>query len=122
MARERGRRRGVKWLVGLVIVLALLWSGVWYLAGRAAHAGVDWLAAAVSARGGSLSWDAQAIGGFPLTLDFHSSGLKFAYAPASVAGALNQLTARAPLSTIPAASPPTSSARSSSMRPTRDWR
>ena len=97
MARERGRRRGVKWLVGLVIVLALLWSGVWYLAGRAAHAGVDWLAAAVAARGGNLSWDEQAIGGFPLTLDFHSSGLKFAYAPASVAGALNQLTARAPL-------------------------
>jgi hypothetical protein len=97
MARERGRRRGVKWLFGLIIVLALLWSGVWYLAGRAAHAGVDWLAAAVSARGGNLTWDEQAIGGFPLTLDFHSSGLKFAYPAASLAGALNQLTARAPL-------------------------
>jgi hypothetical protein len=97
MARERGRRRGVKWLTGLIIILALLWCGVWYVAGRAAQAGVDRLAAAVSARGGSLSWEEQGIGGFPLTLDFHGSGLKFAYAPASLAGALNQLTAQAPL-------------------------
>jgi hypothetical protein len=97
MARERGRRRGVKWLTGLIIVLALLWCGVWYGAGRAAQAGVNRLAAAVSARGGTLSWEEQDIGGFPLALDFHGSGLKFAYAPDSVAGGLNRLTARAPL-------------------------
>jgi hypothetical protein len=97
MAREYGRRRGVKWLTGLIIVIALIWCGVWYVAGRAAQAGVERLQAAVSARGGSLSWEEQGISGFPLTLDFRGSGIKFAYAPASLAGALNQLTARAPL-------------------------
>jgi hypothetical protein len=97
MARERGRRRGVKWIAGLLIVLALLWCGIWYVAGRAAQAGVDRLTAAVTARGGSLSWEEQGIGGFPLNLDFRGSGLKFAYAPASVAAGLNRLTAQAPL-------------------------
>jgi hypothetical protein len=97
MARERGRRRGVRWLIGLLILLALVWCGVWYAAGRAAQAGVDRLTAAVSARGGSLSWEEQGIGGFPLNLDFHGSGLKFAFAPASVAAGLNRLTAQAPL-------------------------
>ena len=99
MARERGRGRGVKWLAGLVIVLALLWSGVWYLAGRAAHAGVDWLAAAVSARGGSLSWENQAIGGFPLTLAIrprrHQAALELAGVRAVHAAAHARIPVRA---------------------------
>ena len=80
MASELGRRRGVRWLVGLLVILALSWCGYWYAVSRAAQAVIDRITAAVSARGGSLSWTEQRIGGFPASLDLRGSQVKFAYA------------------------------------------
>jgi hypothetical protein len=97
MARERGRRRGVRGFLWFLVVLAVLWCGVWYAAGRVAQMGLDHLTAAVSARGGSLSFADQGLGGFPLNVDFHGSDLRLAYTPASVAAGLNRVTAQAPL-------------------------
>src|SRR3954447_23338895 len=97
MARERGRRRGMKWLIGLVIVLGLAWTGYWYAVSRAAETVIARMSAAISAHGGSLSWSEQGISGFPLSLDFRSSEVKFTYAPASVAAGINRVTASAPL-------------------------
>src|SRR5258707_497736 len=85
MARERGRRRGVRWLVGLLVIPTLAWCGYWYAVSRAAEAVIERIAAAVTAHGGSLSWTDQGIGGFPLSLDLRGSQVKFAYAPASLA-------------------------------------
>ena len=97
MAGERGRRRGARWLFGLLVVLALSWCGYWYAVSRAAQAVIDRMAAAVSARGGSLSWTEQRIGGFPASLDLGGSEVKFAYAPTSIAAGINRVTASAPL-------------------------
>ena len=97
MARERGRRRGTRWLFGLLVILALSWCGYWYAVSRAAEAVIDRITAAVSARGGSLSWTEQRIGGFPASLDLRGSQVKFAYAPTSIAGGINRVTASAPL-------------------------
>ena len=55
------------------------------------------MTAAVSARGGSLSWTEQRIGGFPASLDLGGSQVKYAYAPASIAAGINRVTASAPL-------------------------
>src|SRR6478736_10132839 len=95
MAGERGGRRGVRWLIGLLIVLALSWCGYWYAVSRAAQAVIDRMAAAVSAHGGSLSWAEQRIGGFPASLDLGGSEVKYAYAPASIAAGINRVTASA---------------------------
>src|SRR5579871_4994611 len=97
MARERGRRRGLRWLTGLLVVLALLWCGYWYAVSRVAGVVIERVTAAVAAHGGSLTWSDQGLGGFPLSLDFRGSDLKFAYAPASVAAGINRVTASAPL-------------------------
>src|SRR4029077_17971832 len=88
MAGERGGRRGVRWLIGLLIVLALSWCGYWYAVSRAAQAVIDRMTAAVSARGGTLTWTGQQIGGFPASLDLRGSEVKFAYAPANIAAGI----------------------------------
>jgi hypothetical protein len=97
MAGERGRRRGVTWLVGVLLVLALAWCGYWYAVSRAAEVVIGRVISAVSAHGGSLSWTEQGIGGFPLSLDLRGSQVKFAYPPRSVAAGVNRVMASAPL-------------------------
>src|SRR5260221_4398268 len=97
MARERRRRRGIRWLIGLLIILGLAWTGYWYAVSRAAETVIAKVNSAISAHGGSLSWSEQGISGFPLSLDFRSSEVKFTYAPASVAAGINRVTASAPL-------------------------
>src|SRR5437763_8923216 len=69
MAGERGRPRGVRRLVGLLVILALAWCGYWFAASRAAEAVIERITSAVTAHGGTLSWIDQGIGGFPLSLD-----------------------------------------------------
>src|SRR5262245_25295461 len=97
MARERRRGRGIRWLFGLAIIVGLVWTGYWYAVSRAAETILAKVSSAISAHGGSLSWSEQGIGGFPLSLDFRSSEVKFTYAPASLAAGINRVTASAPL-------------------------
>jgi hypothetical protein len=98
MAREpRRRRRGSRWLIGLLIVLALVWCGYWYAASRAAEAGFNRFVEAFTAQGGSVACTEQGIGGFPLRLDLRCAGAKLSAQPANLAAGMNRLSASAPL-------------------------
>ncbi|MBN8994191.1 MAG: DUF2125 domain-containing protein [Rhizobiales bacterium] len=68
----------MRWLVGVLIVLAVLWCGYWYAASRVAAMGIARVTAAVAARGNEAGCGTQAIAGFPLTLDVQCAGARFA--------------------------------------------
>jgi len=78
--RQRVKRRGrpLRWLVGVLVVLAVLWSGYWYAASKVAAMGIERVTAAVAAHGREAGCGTQAIAGFPLSLDVQCSGAKFA--------------------------------------------
>jgi hypothetical protein len=97
MSTLNPRRRGRRFLVGTIIIVALLWSVYWYAASRIAGAGLERIAAALAARGGSVTCTEQGMGGFPLALDLRCSGGKLADSGSQMAAGLQRINASAPL-------------------------
>ncbi len=94
MARDRRRRRGGGWLVGLVVVLALLWVGYWFLAHYAAETA---LARLTTPRGETqITCGATDISGFPLRLDVRCDSPAYAEGTA-VNASIGTVHATAPL-------------------------
>jgi hypothetical protein len=85
----------VRWLVGVLIVLAVLWCGYWYAASRVAAMGMEKVVAAAAAHGRQAGCGTQAIAGFPLSLDVQCSGVKFA--GSDMSAGLGQIGLSAPL-------------------------
>jgi hypothetical protein len=93
--RERRRGRGRRFVVGFLILLAVLWCGYWYAASRVAAMGIEKVAAAVAAHGSKAACGTQAIAGFPLSLDVQCSGARLA--GTDLSADLGQIGVTAPL-------------------------
>lgn len=76
--RERRRGRGRRWVVGILILLVVLWSGYWFAASRVAAMGIGRVSAAAAAHGHQAGCGTQAIAGFPLSLDVQCAAARFA--------------------------------------------
>jgi hypothetical protein len=85
----------VRWLVGVLIVLAVLWCGYWYAASKVAAMGIEKVTAAVAAHGRTAGCGTQAIAGFPLSLDVQCSDAKLA--GTDLSADLGQIGVTAPL-------------------------
>lgn len=92
---QRRRGRGKRFLVGLVVILALLWCGYWLAASWIARTGIERAVAALSAGGRKVTCTDGGIAGFPLTLDLHCTGAEVAAAGDHLSGGLSGASASA---------------------------
>ena len=92
---KRRRGRGKRFLIGLVIVLAVLWCGYWYAASWVARQGIERAVAALSIGGRKVTCTDGGIGGFPLTLNLHCTGAEVAAGSDHIAGGIGGASARA---------------------------
>jgi hypothetical protein len=83
------RRNAIGWLIGIVVLLAILWVGYWAAANFAAGKAI----ARISARG--MNCQTLDTGGFPLRIDIRCD--RAAYANNGSTAALGGFLARAPL-------------------------
>ncbi len=92
------RRRGgwLGWLVGLVVLLALLWVGYWYAARYAAETAIARLNSG-PVGGATVSCAAPTLGGFPLTLDVRCERVTASTAAGQIEANLGTVSATAPL-------------------------
>ena len=94
MARDRQRRGRGGWLIGLIVVLALLWIGYWFLAHYAAQTA---LAKLTVPRGQTqVTCGATDVSGFPLRLDVRCDSPAYADGTA-VNASIGTVRATAPL-------------------------
>jgi hypothetical protein len=90
------RRGGFGWVVGILVVLGLLWTGYWYAAHYFAEAAIARITAA-HASGRTVACGEIALGGFPLRLDLRCSRGAYAEAGDRATAAVGGLAASAPL-------------------------
>jgi hypothetical protein len=88
------RRGWIGWVVGLIVILALLWVGGWYALRYVAES-----ALARYAAGGSTGIECvgATLGGFPLKVDIRCERVRYQSANGTITAAIGGLAASAPL-------------------------
>lgn len=92
----RRRGRALWWIVGILVLLAVLWVGYWFAANRIASAAVGKAVEGLAAGGRTLTCTTTTSGGFPLSLDVDCQSPRFADS-GGVSLSLGGASARAPL-------------------------
>jgi hypothetical protein len=96
-ARRPRRRNGGVFLVGAVVVLALLWLLYWYGANEIASALRDRATALAASRGYAVECADEVAGGFPTSIELACSRASLAGAAGEMTAAVEGLSARSPL-------------------------
>lgn len=91
------RRRGLKIMTAVVILFVALWCGYWYATNRMITSAIAQVAASFAAKGRALTCAENAVGGFPLSLDFDCGSPAYADGTADISAGLGRVRASAPL-------------------------
>jgi hypothetical protein len=91
------RRRGLIWLVVLVVLAVVLWVGYWFAARQAATMAFERAFASLAASERDLACDRSALSGFPFRLDLDCGALAFTDRKANASVTAARVTATAPL-------------------------
>jgi hypothetical protein len=95
--RRPRRRNGIVYLIGTIVVLALLWLLYWYGANEIASALRERATALATARGYAIECADEIAGGFPVGIEFGCSRMSLAGNTGDINAAIEGLSATSPL-------------------------
>lgn len=94
---KRRRGRGLKLMMGGLILFVILWCGYWYAASTITVSAIERATTSLAARGRSATCAEQGIAGFPLSLDFTCRDPAFIDPASGLSAEIKGVRANAPL-------------------------